>query len=205
MERVYTRYQAVLIEISAHSSVPPEFLGALAANESGGEAAAARFEPSVYAHLKSVAEGAAPAYGGLRASDLASEVEDALHPKAGEFHALYLGPPYAARQAAGLAGLEDEALRELATSWGLTQIMGYHLVGREGTVRDLLEPGFHFRFALELLSDFAARYELDLGQEFEEMFHCWNTGSPYGATFDPEYAGKGLRRMEIYRQMAERM
>ena len=93
-------------------------------------------------------------------------------------------------------------MRELASSWGFTQIMGYHLIGRKGTVRDLLDAAFNFRLAIELLAEFAGRYELDLAREFEEMFRCWNTGSPYGVTFDPEYARKGLVRMEIYREIA---
>src|SRR2546426_10861319 len=80
--------------------------------------------------------------------------------------------------------------------------MGYHLIGRKGTVRDLLDAAFNFRLAIELLAEFAGRYELDLARAFEEMFRCWNTGSPYGVTFDPEYARKGLLRMEIYREIA---
>jgi len=102
-----------------------------------------------------------------------------------------------------IASLQDEALRELATSWGLTQIMGYHMVGRRGTVRDLIEPEFHYGVAVELLEEFAGRFELDLGSEFAAMFRCWNTGSPYGVTFDPNYVENGLRRMESYRELAK--
>ncbi len=139
-----------------------------------------------------------------------------LHPKSDAYHVHYLAPAFAAKHTSALAAAEDEILRELASSWGFTQIMGYHTLGRAGratrqltgatadTVRDLTEPRFHFRVALELLADFAARFELDLAREFEEMFRCWNTGSPYGATFDPEYVEKGLRRMEICRELAER-
>ena len=101
-----------------------------------------------------------------------------------------------------LARAQDEALRELATSWGFTQIMGYHMVGRPGTTRDLLEPSFHYRVALSLLAQFAATYQLDVAREFAEMFRCWNTGRPDGQTFDPEYVEKGLRRMELYRELA---
>ncbi len=94
-------------------------------------------------------------------------------------------------------------MRELATSWGYTQIMGYHLIGRPGTVLDLVEPRFHFRFALELLADFVERYQLDVTREFAEMFRCWNTGQPYGVTFDPAYVEKGLRRMETYKGLSD--
>ena len=203
LERVYGRCQAVLAEACAYSSVPPEFLAALTANESGGDPLAARFEPGVYEHLKAVATGKAPVYAGIRASNLEAEIEEMLHPKAEQFHGRYLTPTFAAAYAQQIAALEDEALRELATSWGFTQIMGYHLVGRNGTVRDLREPRFHYRLAIELLSEFAEHYQVDLARELEEMFRCWNTGSPHGLTSDPEYAEKGLRRMEIYREITK--
>ena len=199
MRKVHARCGAVIREAGKYSSVPPEFLAALTANESGANPRATRFEPAVYRHLKAVALGKFPAYGGIRRESLDAEIEEMLHPKAAAFHGVYLNASFADDHAASLAASPDEALRDLATSWGLTQIMGYHLVRREGTVRDLLDARFHFRLALELLAEFAARYDLDLTREFEEMFRCWNTGQPYGETFDPKYVEHGRRRMEIYR------
>ena len=206
LERVCARCHAVISEVCAYSSVPAAFLGALVANESGGDPQAMRFEPAVYRHLKAVAEGRRAAYAGLSRRDFDAEIAEMLHPKAGSFHAVFLTPPFRAAHGRELAASRDEALRELATSWGFTQIMGYHLVGRSGTVRDLLEPRFHFHLALELLALFAERYQLDLAREFAEMFHCWNTGQPYGpprgpATSDPNYVAQGLRRMGIYRSI----
>lgn len=204
MARVFNRCHTFIEAACAPSSVPAEFLGALTANESGGNPRAARFEPAVYRHLCAVASGAVATYGGVRADTLHTEVEDMLHPKSDEFHALYLTPHFGANHEEHLADLTDEALRELATSWGYTQIMGYHLVGRSGTVRDLLDPAFHFRTALALLAEFAEEYRLDVTREFEEMFRCWNTGKPYGKTFDPNYAAKGIARMAIYSGLATR-
>lgn len=204
MERVITRCRGLILEACAYSSIPPEFLGALTANESGGDPKATRFEPAVYGYLKSVAEGKSPVYNWIRAKDLDAEIQEMLHPKAGGFHARYLVPPFPANHREAIAGLEEEALRELATSWGFTQIMGYHLVGRAGTVRDLLDPQFHYRFAIHLLAEFAQDFALDPAREFREMFRCWNTGSPYGRTYDPQYVEKGLERMEIYRASARR-
>lgn len=201
VERVFARCHGVMAEACRYSSVLPEFLGALVANESGGNPQAVRFEPAVYRHLKAVAEGKRPTYAGLSRRDLDQELAEMLHPKAGAFHAVFLTGSFRTAHARELAASRDEALRELASSWGLTQIMGYHLVGRSGTVRDLREPRFHFRLALELLAQFAERYQLDLGCEFEEMFRCWNTGQPYGETFDPDYVEKGLRRVHIYRKL----
>ncbi|MBI1941489.1 MAG: hypothetical protein HYS33_08295, partial [Acidobacteria bacterium] len=187
MRRVQERCGDVLREACKFSSVLPEFLAALTANESGANPRAARFEPAVYRHLKAVADGRRPAYGGIARESLDAEIEEMLHPKAAAFHGVYLTASFAEDYATSLAASPDAALRDLATSWGYTQIMGYHMVRREGTVRDLLDARFHFRVALELLAEFAARYELDLAHEFDEMFRCWNTGQPYGETFHADY------------------
>jgi hypothetical protein len=199
---VFNRCQAAIAAVCASSSVPAEFLGALVANESAGNPNAARFEPAVYRHLKALAAGAAPRYGAILPGDLSAEVEDMLHPKSDAFHGRFLTGPFGANHQVALAALADEALRELATSWGYTQIMGYHLVGRSGTVRDLLDPAFHFRLALELLADFIQEFQLDAAREFAELFRCWNTGQPYGSTFDPQYVERGLERMVLYRELA---
>jgi len=202
LRRVQERCQAVLAEACRYSSVPPAFLAALVANESGGDANAKRFEPAAYHHLKSLAAGKRPTYCGHDRASLEGEIAEMLHPKSATFHGPFLNA-LGERHARDLAARQDEALRELATSWGYTQIMGYHLVGRPGTVLNLLEPPFHCRFALELLADFAERYQLDLTRDFAELFRCWNTGEPYGATFDPAYVEKGLRRMEIYQRLSD--
>jgi hypothetical protein len=200
--RVFNRCQGFIRAACAASSVTEEFLGALVANESGGNPKAARFEPAVYYHLKAVAAETSPHFGGITPATLNAEVADLLHPKADAFHARYLTGAFGANHQEELATLEDEALRELATSWGFTQIMGYHMVARPGTVRELLDPERHFRIAIELLTELVEEYQLDPRREFAEMFRCWNTGRPYGETYDPHYVEHGLERMELYRQKA---
>jgi len=199
VQRVFMRCDEFIQEACRSSSVPAEFLGALTANESGGNPAAVRFEPSVYRHLKAVAAGGRPFYGGIGAEALSKELAEVLHPKTGEFHARFLNSLFVTGQASELFRQADEVLRELASSWGFVQIMGFHVIGRRGSVRDLVEPRFHYRFANQLLAEFAETYQLDLARDFEEMFRCWNTGRPDGRTADPAYVQNGLRRMEIYR------
>jgi hypothetical protein len=201
VRRVFSRCDEFIQEACRKWSVPGEFLGALTANESAGNAAAVRFEPSVYRHLKEVAAGQRPRYVGIGAQALGQGLAEVLHPKTGEFHERFLNSLFTTGQADELARLADEALRELASSWGFTQIMGFHVIGRQGTVRDLIEPRFHYHLALQLLAEFAASYRLDLSRAFEQMFRCWNTGRPDGKTADPAYVEKGLRRMEIYRAL----
>jgi len=106
-----------------------------------------------------------------------------------------------------LAGCKDADVRDFATSWGLTQIMGYHLLAWGQDPRDLLEPKFNLEICTRLLAGFCQRYQLDPYLEFEEMLRCWNTGHPYddpktkcveGRTHDPNYVPNGLRRMALY-------
>ena len=202
IRRVWTFCHRFVVEACKYSSVPPAFLGALTANESGGDLGATRFEPAVYAHLRAIADGRIAGFGLVCAGNLAPELTDMLQAKASAFHARFLDAPFAAEQADTLARAEDEVLRQLATSWGPTQIMGYHMVGRPGTTRDLLEPMFHYRVALSLLTQFAETYRLDVTRDFAGMFRCWNTGRPDGRTFDPHYVESGLRRMGFYRELA---
>jgi len=203
VERVFERCEAEIEDACAFSSAPPEFLGALVANESGGRADARRFEPAVYRHLLAVARGESPSFGSINVTALNHELAELLPATDATLHARYLTPAFAANHGQQVQSATDEALRDLASSWGYTQIMGYHMTGQPGTVRRLLDPGFHFRMAVRLLSEFAASYQLDPGQEFSEMFCCWNTGRPYGKTFDPDYVEKGLRRMQLYRRLRQ--
>lgn len=201
VRRVFTRCDEFIQEACRSSFLPAEFLGALTANESGGDIAAVRFEPSVYRHLKAVAAGESPRYGGICAQALCEELAEVLHPKTGEFHERFLNSALMVGQANELSRLADEALRELASSWGFVQIMGFHVIGRHANVRDLRDPRFHFHLAIQLLTEFAESHHLDLSREFEELFRCWNTGRPDGRTTDPAYVRNGLTRMELYREL----
>lgn len=253
MQRLVGSVSGYLTETKVDTKVPAEFLAALTANESGGDPHAKRFEPGVYQHLKSVAEGRATCYGNIdkslllkhipheqgdeptatarrtasaapatqtpgagsgpqsvvqpaTAKDPSREEPGALSPsrsaKADSYHAEHLTAAFSAASAPALSALEDAALRRLATSWGLTQIMGYHMLGRPEPVEKLCEPAYHYRLAARMIEEFAARFHLDPQRDFEALFRCWNTGRPNGKTFDPAYAEKGMRRIEICRSLA---
>jgi hypothetical protein len=203
VQRVFERCSEVIAQACARSSVPAEFLGALAANESGGYGDATRFEPAVYRHLLAVSEGKSPSYGSINVTRLDDEVAELLPANDAALHARYMTRGFAELHSPELQHATDDALRHLATSWGYTQIMGYHMVGRQGSVHQLLDPRYHFRMAIWLLSEFAVDYQLDVARDFEEMFRCWNTGRPHGRTYDPQYVENGLRRMQIYRQLRQ--
>jgi hypothetical protein len=124
-------------------------------------------------------------------------------------HQPHYGPIYPGP----LQRLTVEEIKALATSWGLTQVMGYHTVGRPGGIELLRDPATHLKFALGLLAKFAEKYSLTVTLEFEELFRCWNTGAPYddpktprieGRTSDPRYVENGLARMKIYQDLDSR-
>jgi len=202
--RIVVHCQAVMLESCAKSMISCDFLAALTANESAGVQNAARFEPAVYRHLRDVAAGQSMAYGRIHATDLDRTAEATLSTKGDDFHARYLTVAFATNNRQSIAALEDDSLRQLATSWGYTQIMGYHVVGMNATVRNLIDPRYHYHLAVELLTDFARQYKLDPQHDFEQLFRCWNSGSPAGKTYDPNYVANGLRRMQVYREVSAR-
>jgi hypothetical protein len=278
MHRLIGNVSGYLIASKLDTRVPAEFLAALTANESGGDPQANRFEPGVYQHLKSVAEGLTASYGSIgksllykeihrlegddqagsrgtgakpspqsaepagadsglatsgpkgpagaaktagsaaaaatavsaptadrppTASDPKSDTQKAstAGAKAESYHAEHLTAAFSANSAPALSALEDEAIRRLATSWGLTQIMGYHMLGRPEPVAKLCDPAYHYRIAAQMVEEFASRFHLDPERDFEALFRCWNTGRPDGKTYDPSYVQNGMRRIEICRQL----
>lgn len=177
MAYVRARWGALIAEACGTSSIPPSFLAALVANESGGKEGARRFEPILFAKLKGVRDGERRGEAPL----------DLQH----------------------LVGADEEALSRLATSYGLTQIMGYHVLrDRAQSTRDsiitdplrLLDPRFNLQKAREVLAGFCSSFKLDPRTQFEQMFRCWNTGEPFGQTYDPHYVEKGLARMKLYEE-----
>jgi hypothetical protein len=97
--------------------------------------------------------------------------------------------------------MPEEALQMLATSWGLTQIMGYHVLRDGQDPRWLLIGANNLVKAVAMLKDFAATFQLSLPEEMDELFRCWNTGKPYGVTYDPEYCERGKLRAALYRDL----
>jgi hypothetical protein len=202
LRRVFERCHVHIVLAVNGTLLPAEFLGALTANESGGNVQATRFEPSVYQHLKDVAEGRMAAFGAIDRDMLTKVAEAMVPPTSAEGQPRHPVDPTTAAAFQAAVAPAEAAMRQLATSWGFTQIMGYHLVPH-GQVHELLDAELHYRHAVGLLEKFASRYKLDMSREFGELFCCWNTGRPYGKTFDPGYIPRGLRRMEIYREVVE--
>lgn len=80
MASIHGRWAALIHSLSSptSSSVPPEFLAALIANESAGMPDVRRLEPFVFALLKRVREGELERYYSIRQVDLLGFSDDEL-------------------------------------------------------------------------------------------------------------------------------
>ena len=199
MARIRSSWGDAIVLACAASSVPPSFLAALIANESGGDPGVHRFEKAVLAALWEVLLGRAPAYGSLLRNDILG-------------YAVGIGGAASAGNAAGSASLAGAAavagalqrIDGLATSQGLTQVMGYEAIAfhLDGAAR-LAEPATELPITLRMLGQFADRFQLDLAADFEPLFRCWNSGRPHAPTFDPQYVPNGLARMQAYQGLSQ--
>lgn len=186
MQSIKTQWGAAIAEECSTSSVPEAFLAALIAGESGGRSGASRFEKGVLLNLWEVLLGRKPAFGSIVRADLVKFIT-----------ALQNGQT---RFADSLPADAFQRVDGLATSWGLTQIMGYHVISDTAALSldDLRMPQTHLHFACKMLAGFAHQFSLDVTTEFSELFRCWNTGRPDGTTFDPAYVNNGLARMAVW-------
>jgi hypothetical protein len=195
MAGILSKLGALISGVAATSSVPPAFLAALVANESGGLQSVTRFEPAVCSRLADVIMSRKAAY----------EPRGISRPLGRQEIMLFVSPAEAAPAVvkSPVYSFTDslKRLEWLATSRGLTQIMGWHTVEFSKPPGVIEEALGNLQFALVLLAYFANKYQLDLQKEFAELFTCWNTGEPDGKTFDPNYVPNGLARMQTYAQL----
>lgn len=195
MDSIRKRHGSTIAAACDSSSVRPDFVAALCGNESSGDERAVRFEPSVFAKLLEVCAGKRAEYkpagikAALGAQDLLTVIgqRNVTNPS----------------MDAGLVSFSEQLKTAtfLATSHGLTQIMGWHCIefGRHFGI--LGTPAGQLRFTIELLTWFAHLYNLDLATADADLLRCWNTGRPDGLTYDSQYVIKATRRSEIYREL----
>lgn len=198
MHSIHTKFAAEIQQAAAGSSVPAEFLAALVANETGGNPQEIRFEKGVLASIWEVLQGRASHFGSLNHDDIFSYVSALMN---GSIQPADVGPA----KEWGRQQISQVLLRidSLATSWGLTQIMGYEAIPFRVDVSTFLNPLASLHYTCRLLSMMATGKGLDLTKDFSELFDCWNTGRPNAPTADPRYIPNGLARMAIYRDVAE--
>jgi hypothetical protein len=187
MQKIKNLYGETIAKISTASKVPESFTAALIANESGGDPRVKRFESGVLVSIFQVLMGRKAAYGTIGRTDLVQFVSgQSVQP---------------ASVPASLPTDTYQRLDSLANSWGLTQILGYHVLEDASPTRQpiaLQDPTISITFTNWMLVDFANRFHLDVTKDFEGLFRCWNTGRSTGQTFDPQYVAEGFSRKAIY-------
>jgi hypothetical protein len=191
MQSIKAKWGAMITAACSMSSVPAAFLAGLIANESGGNPLAKRFESHVLLALWEVLLGRKTSYGSIGRAGLVQFVSGASLP-------VYTAP-------ATLPADTYQRFDSLATSWGLTQIMGYEVLDSQlnsGPIDNLKTPPADLVVTLRMMTQTAARIGVDVTKDFSEMFDFWNTGRPHAPTADPQYIPNGLERMKIYAQLA---
>jgi hypothetical protein len=86
-----------------------------------------------------------------------------------------------------IADANDEALHALCTSYGATQIMGYHVIKNlHCTIADLRNPYKHFFYTVKLL-DLNGYPKNATEARMDKEMRQWNTGSEGGRTYHDNY------------------
>lgn len=191
MQTIRTKWGVAIA--SNAGAFPQEFLAALVANESGGDATQKRFEPGVLRDLWDVLMSRRAAYGSIGRQDVLEKIVGDIGMPINHGGT----PQWMLDFSNGLVVLDS-----LATSWGLTQIMGYETIPFKVHTASLKNSvGLHYTGLI--LAQMATEYGLDLSKDFEKMFDCWNTGRPHAPTADPDYIPNGMARLQLYRDLLE--
>lgn len=191
MAAIKSQYGAYIAAAVAGTPFSESFVAALVANEGALNPAATRLEPKVFTDLADVITGKKGNYGSIRVDDLMAMA----------YPMRQVSSDADPQPAWGLATALT-ALRNLASSWGPTQIMGYQALAGKYSLGDLADPKKHFPHTVEMLVDFEKRFGLEKADsQYALLFNCWNTGSPTGQTFDPKYSNLGLARIHIYESL----
>jgi hypothetical protein len=100
-----------------------------------------------------------------------------------------------------LVDLDEEGLKNLATSWGPFQLMGYKAIQLEANVHELRHEDFAAETGVQWIK---AEYGHFLTKKkFKDAFHYHNTGDRFPLsgkpkTHDPYYVSNGLKFMKYF-------
>ena len=95
-----------------------------------------------------------------------------------------------------LAGLKPGA-----SSYGLTQIMGWHVINDLNcTIDDLRDLEKHLHFAVKLLGIVSGN-NLQR-KEYDDVLRIWNTGNENGKTYHESYVPNALSVMRAYQEIS---
>ncbi len=100
-----------------------------------------------------------------------------------------------------LEDANDEALRNLASSWGPFQLMGYKCLLLDIKIKDIRGENAIF-YGTKWINLTYGNYLRN--KRFKDAFHIHNAGSPFPAsgiarTHDPRYCQRGLKYMQKFK------
>lgn len=99
-----------------------------------------------------------------------------------------------------VASLTEEELRQLATSYGPTQIMGYHCLELGCSIDDLKGEN-HLLWSIAFIRKHYLKCIVQ--KKWDVCFRIHNTGKPDGNPHNKDYVEKGLKRMAYYKKWME--
>jgi hypothetical protein len=100
-----------------------------------------------------------------------------------------------------LAELDDEGLKNLATSWGPFQLMGYKVIGLGVNIRDIREEEDAAYYGVKWIKNEYRRFLKK--KKWKDAFHYHNTGHRFplngkSRTHDPYYVSDGIKYMKYF-------
>ncbi|EAY25408.1 hypothetical protein [Microscilla marina] len=102
-----------------------------------------------------------------------------------------------------LKKFSDKTLKDLATSWGPLQVMGYQTIAMKIPLHWLKEE-FALYYSIKWVKKSYGKYLKK--RRFGDAFHIHNTGKPMPSigtrTYDPNYVKKGLEYIKIFEKDA---
>jgi hypothetical protein len=101
-----------------------------------------------------------------------------------------------------LKGASDEAIKNLATSWGPFQLMGYKCIPLGAEIHEIRGDAAA-SWGVRWIENEYGKYLRD--GKFKDAFHIHNTGQKFprngkARTHDPSYIDRGLRYVDHFRQ-----
>lgn len=178
MQTIRVQYSGLIRTAIAGTEIRESLVAALAANETSGNPNVTRYEGAELGRFAQVLGGKVESYQGITKPQMMTALKGVYTIESGVL-----------------------ILINLCTSWGLTQIMGWQALKGGYPVSELSLPSRHYPHTAELLAAFQRDFHLatDNYTDFaRSLFTCWNAGSPAGKTTDPNYAARGVARMQIY-------
>lgn len=100
-----------------------------------------------------------------------------------------------------LKALDEQGLKNLATSWGPFQLMGYKAIHLDAVVNDLRDEDLAAEIGVKWIKKEYGHF-LEKGK-FKDAFHYHNTGDRFPLsgrpkTHDPYYVSNGLKFMKYF-------